>query len=98
MFFIHLLVVSTIYRLYLPFKGMRRVRVAGNDQNGPKRRVWCCLGPPRFFFFFSYFLNIKRVSTIYRLYLPFKGMRRVRVAGDDQNGPKRRVWRRLETL
>ena len=36
------------------------------------------------------------VSTIYRMYLPFKGMRRVRVAGDEQNGPKRHVSRRLD--
>ena len=41
------------------FEGSRRVRLGGDDKNGPKRHVWCCLGPR----YILYFLHVFYILT-----------------------------------
>ena len=37
------------------FEGSRRVRLGGDDKNGPKQHVWCRLGPKYVLFFLHVF-------------------------------------------
>lgn len=41
-----------ISRFFLCFESMRRVRVGGNNENGPKRHKACRLGPKYVLFLF----------------------------------------------
>src|SRR5271168_2895847 len=48
-----------------------------------------------FFFFFFCFFFLVNVFFFFSSPLFFSGTRRAMVAGDDHNGPIRRIWRRL---
>jgi len=84
-FFLRVFCILTfMYRFFLYHEDTTRVWGACDDQNEPKRRVWRRLGARYVLFFF---LRVFCIITNYLHYilgcLPFKGTRRVRVAGDD---------------
>jgi hypothetical protein len=46
-----------MFRYYLYVEGTERVRVGGDDENGPRRRQTRRLGPRYVFFFLSHFFD-----------------------------------------
>ena len=81
------------FRFYSCYKGMGRVGLAGNEKNGPKRRILRCLGHRYVFFYFLRVLLI--FSVLFRFYLHFKMMGKVGLGGNEKNRPKQCILRHL---
>ena len=68
--------------------------MAGDGKNGPKQRVrrviWAILG--MFLFFLRVFTHF---FCLFRFYSCYKVTGRVGLGGDEKNGPKQHVLRRL---
>ena len=69
----------------------------GGDENGPKRRVFASFGPlVSFFIYFHFSLCFSILNDVfYSYYWYYKGTEGFMGGNYDENGPKRRVSRRL---
>ena len=86
-FFLHVFThFFCLFGFYSCYKGTGRVGLASDEKNGPKRRVWRCLGHRYVFFYFLCVLLI--FSVLFRFYLHFKTTGRVGLNSDEKNGPK----------
>jgi hypothetical protein len=56
-FYTYYLIIYIMFRYYLYVEGTKRVRVGGDDENGPRRHQTRRLGPRYVFFFLSRFFD-----------------------------------------
>ena len=87
--------ISFTFRCYLCFQSTRRVRVGGDDKNGPKRRQMCRLGPRCVFFSFMSFLT---QSALFRAFFCMKHPPPIQVPPPHPSLTRSASWRGVSSF